>query len=252
VRRALLGLVATVLVAPACWAQSTAGSSSSFGGHIARIINRSGAAAPTALAAAVPGSNGIAYNGGPIMDDANGVNVYYIWYGDWSKDLLAKQVLVKFIKNIGGSPYFNINTNYYSLEPGLNSTSLIKDRVINAVHYMGSANDAYSQGTNLTNYQVYLAVANAITSGALPVDSNGVYFLLTSGDVDQTFGQIAFGTDYCGWHDSTQSLTFPSVSGVDIKFAFVGNAPGGQVKVLHLWPGQTPPADAMGRWIITH
>jgi hypothetical protein len=28
--------------------------------------------------------------------------------------------------------------------------------------------------------------------------------------------------------------------------------PGGQVKVLHLWPGQTPPADAMGRGIITH
>ena len=28
--------------------------------------------------------------------------------------------------------------------------------------------------------------------------------------------------------------------------------PGGQVKVLHLWPGQTPPGDARGRLMFTH
>jgi len=86
---------------------------------------------------------------------------------------------------------------------------------------MGSTNDNYSQGANISDYQVYLAVANAITSGALPVDKNGVYFLLTSGDVNETSG---FGSAYCAWHDSSTNLGFPAVSGVDIKLAFVGNA----------------------------
>jgi hypothetical protein len=130
------------------------------------------------------------YLGGDILDDANGVNVYFIWYGDWSKDHLAQKVLVNFIKHIGGSPYFNINTTYYSYEPARNGTRLIKDRVINAVHYMGSSTDNYSQGASLSDYQVYLAVANAITSGALPADKNGVYFLLTSADVQETSGFV--------------------------------------------------------------
>ena len=31
--------------------------------------------------------NGISYHNGPVMH--NGVNIYYIWYGDWSKDSLS-------------------------------------------------------------------------------------------------------------------------------------------------------------------
>jgi len=228
-RRAFIGLVAAVLVAPTCWAQSTAGGLSSLGGHIARIINRLAPATATAQPASVPGSNGIAYNGGPIMDDANGVNVYYIWYGDWSKDQLAQKVLVNLITHIGGSPYFNINTTYYSYELEPNGTKLIKDPVINAVHYMGSTNDNYSQGSNLSDNMVYAAVANAITSGALPLDKNGVYFLLTSGDVNQSDLQGGFGTVYCAWHASAinpelPTDSWPLVDGVDVKVAWVGNA----------------------------
>ncbi len=163
------------------------------------------------------------------MDDANGVNVYFIWYGDWSKDTLAQKVLVNFITHIGGSPYFNINTTYYSFEMGPNGSKRIKDSVINAVHYMGSATDNYSQGVSLSDDMVYAAVANAITSGALPLDSNGVYFLLTSGDVNQSDVGGGFGTTYCAWHASSINPELPTdqwpmVDGVDIKVAWVGNA----------------------------
>lgn len=163
------------------------------------------------------------------MDDAYGVNVYFIWYGDWSHDRDAQKILVDFIKHIGGSPYFNINTTYYSLEPGPNGKSLIKDRVINAVHYEGSTTDNYSQGANLSDNMVYAAVANAITSGALPLDKNGVYFLLTSGDVNQSDVQGGFGNTYCGWHSSSTNPelptdSWPPVDGVDVKIAWVGNA----------------------------
>jgi len=57
-------------------------------------------------------------------------------------------------------------------------------------------------------------VSKAIGSHALPLDSNGVYFVLTSADVNETSG---FCTQYCGWH------THGTITGTDIKFAFVGN-----------------------------
>lgn len=176
------------------------------------------------------------------MDDANGVNAYFIWYGDWSTNREAQAILVNFITHIGGSPYFNINTTYYSLSAALNGTRAIKDRVINAVHYMGSANDNYSQGTSISDYQVYLAVANAITSGALPADSNGVYFLLTSPDVNETSG---FGTVYCAWHWSTTNGGLPPIDGVDIKFSFVGDAET-QYAYSCIEDSQTPLSGSLG------
>jgi hypothetical protein len=132
------------------------------------------------------------------------VNVYVIWYGNWTGNT-ATTIIPNFLNAIGGSPYFNINTTYYN-----NSGT----HVINAVHYAGTANDSYSQGTSLGDAQIQAIVANAINSSALPNDTNGVYFILTSADVTETSG---FCTSYCGWH------TDATINGTDIKYAFVGN-----------------------------
>jgi len=248
-RRAFLGLVAAVLVVPACWAQSTAAQSKFVPVNGAPIINRllgalppaPAVTAPSALSSTAPtASNGIAYNGGPIMDDANGVNVYFIWYGDWSKDQLAQKVLVNLITHIGGSPYFNINTTYYSLEPGPNINNPIKDRVVNAVHYMGNTTDNYSQGTSPSDQQVFLAVANAITSGALPVDKNGVYFLLTSADVNAQ----GYSENFCAWHGNTGAGP-QSIDGTDIKVSWVGNA-AALYAYNCIWNYQTTLSGSMG------
>src|ERR1035438_3635947 len=59
---------------------------------------------------AVVQGNGINYHNGPVM--RNGVNIYYIWYGDWTKDATANAILTDYAINVGGSPYFNINTTY--------------------------------------------------------------------------------------------------------------------------------------------
>ena len=50
--------------------------------------------------------------------------------------------------------------------------------------------------------------------GTSAPDANGVYFVLTSPDVQETSG---FGTQYCGWH------TYGTLSGKAVKYAFVGN-----------------------------
>lgn len=153
---------------------------------------------------AAPGAtNGISYHGGPVM--LGTTNVYYIWYGDWSSNS-ATTILTDLANSIGGSPYFNINTTYYN---GSNT------HVLNAVKYVGSTTDNYSQGTALTDSKVRTVVSNAITSGRLPKDANGVYFVLTSADVNETSG---FCTQYCGWH--TYGLLNWTTY---IKYSFVGN-----------------------------
>ena len=152
--------------------------------------------------AAKTGSNGINYHGGPVI--LGTTNVYYIWYGNWSGNT-ASTILTDLATNIGGSPYFNINTTYYN---GANA------HVSNSVHMAGSTGDSYSHGAALSDSQVQAVVAAAITSNSLPKDTNGVYFVLTSADVNATSG---FCTQYCGWH------THGTIAGSDIKYAFVGN-----------------------------
>jgi hypothetical protein len=158
---------------------------------------------PNGQAGKPGGANGISYHGGPVM--SNGVNVYYIWYGNWSGNS-ATSILTDLAGSIGGSPYFNINTTYYD---SLNKA------VQNSVAYAGSTSDtAYSQGKSLSDTQIKTVVSNAITSGALKSDPKGVYFVLTSSDVTASSG---FCTQYCGWH------THATIGGADIKYAFVGN-----------------------------
>lgn len=150
--------------------------------------------------------NGIYYHGGPLLGTANtsAPKVYLIWYGNWSSNT-ATSILTNFVSNIGGSPYFNINTTYY--DGGGN-------HVINTVFYGGSATDNYSQGTSLGDSAVQLIVEQAISRGGLPLDTDGVYFVLTSKDVNEKSG---FCSNYCGWH------TYGTISGLNIKYAFVGN-----------------------------
>jgi hypothetical protein len=146
--------------------------------------------------------NGISYHGGPVI--LNTTNVYYIWYGNWSGNT-AVTILTDLANSIGGSPYFNINTTYY------NGSNV---HVTNSVHYAGSTTDNYSHGTSLSDSAVQAVVSSAITSGRLPKDTNGLYFVLTSADVTESSG---FCTQYCGWH------THGTISSSDIKYSFVGN-----------------------------
>ena len=148
------------------------------------------------------GGNGISYHGGPVVLGTN--NIYYIWYGNWAGNN-ATTILTDLAQNIGGSPYYNINTTYY------NGSNV---HISNSVHFASAISDSYSQGTALSDTAIQTIVSNAITSGKLPKDTNGIYMVLTSADVNATSG---FCTNYCGWH------THGTIGGSDIKYAFVGN-----------------------------
>lgn len=148
--------------------------------------------------------NGIEYHGGPVMLSSH--NVYFIWYGNWSGNT-ATTILPALISGLSNSPYFSINTTF---ENGSNQN------MSSSVVMAGQTFDSYSGGSTLSDSGVQGVVTHALLGGTLPRDTNGVYFVLTSADVNESNG---FCTAFCGWH--THYSTF--FTGGDIKYAFVGN-----------------------------
>ena len=149
-----------------------------------------------------PNTNGIQYHGGRVLTSPTGPNLYYIWYGNWSGNT-GPAILTDLANNIGGSAYFNIITSYYG------SSNVT---VTNAVNFVGSTNDAYSQGTAPSVAQIRMIVSSAI-AGGLAKDTNGVYMVLTSEDVAPS----SFCKGLCG------GWSHFSMDGSDIKYAWVGN-----------------------------
>lgn len=169
---------------------------------------------PDMYAAAQPttGSTGtqtpvITYHGGAVMGTPT---VYLIWYGNWNQtngsDTPAGQQLVRdFLFGLSNSPYYQINTSFSAT--GGTPTGLVT--------VGGETTDTGSQGTRLSDTRVQAVVSHAISTGHLPKDTKGVYFVLTSSNVSESSG---FCTRYCGWHTSA------TISGTNIKYSFVGNA----------------------------
>jgi len=176
--------------------------------------------------AAVPTGNGISFHGGPVMMGTK--HIYYIFYGSWPNSTV-NSMLVNFASNIGGSPYFNINNSY---------TDGSGAPIPNSVTFVSSTTDNYSLGTSLNDGSIKTIVQNAINSNKLPLDANGVYFVLTSADVNETTG---FCTQYCGWH------TYAFINGTYIKYSFVGNADRcpGACSIQSPGPNGTTGPDAM-------
>jgi hypothetical protein len=143
---------------------------------------------------------GIQYHGGPVM--LGTVNVYYIYYGNWTGSTLttAQSLLSTYAQSIGGTPYHNIETTYFN---GSNQ------HVSNSVAFGRSFTVGSPFGNNISDSQL-----TQIVQSVNPTDTNGVYFVLTSPEVNETSG---FCTQYCGFH------TRATINGHDIKYSFVGD-----------------------------
>ncbi|HVE84651.1 MAG TPA: hypothetical protein VND93_17460 [Myxococcales bacterium] len=147
--------------------------------------------------------NKIANHNGAVVTGTP--NVYFIWYGSWTGNT-AQPILVDFITNLGGSPWFQINTKYPAFAGGSPSGVVI---------YGGSVDDAYSHGPSLSDTDLAAVVAGQFASGGLPLDPNGIFVILGSSDVTATSG---FCSAYCGQHSSAV------YNGSTFRYVFVGNA----------------------------
>ena len=204
-------ILALALAASASAVMAQNGNSDTLGNH----GNSFEAGAPTIVPHGVNKTEGqptagttgtlsaITNHGGPVMA---GPKPFLIWYGNWNQsngsDTPAGQQIVRdFLFGNSNSPYFQINGTYgaaSSYTPVLLETTVA----------------AAKGGGALSDNSIATIVQNAINSKALPKDSDAVYFVLTSSDVNKT----GFCSQYCGWH------THGTLGGTDIKYSFVGNA----------------------------
>jgi hypothetical protein len=147
----------------------------------------------------------IGYHGGPVMGI---VTPYLIWYGNWNQgngsDTSAGQQLVRdLLHGLNSSNYYKTNATYSSVAPNGQINPIGKEVTV-----------GYTHGTSLSDATIQTIVSEAIAAG-IPKDYSGVYFVITSSDVNESSG---FCTQYCGWH------TRGTIGGTTIKYSFVGNA----------------------------
>ncbi len=158
---------------------------------------------------------GIDYHGGLVMTPTSGdgiVNLYFIWYGNWTNGPKASDS--QFTRDLMSALFSTTGLNNSSYEKINQSYGDGKNNVTGSLVLIKQINDNYSRGKVLHDADVEKVVSNAISTGALPNDSHGLYFVLSSSDVAETSG---FCVKYCGWHSSA------NFGGLDIKLGFVGN-----------------------------
>lgn len=161
--------------------------------------------------AVIFGGQTMTYNGGPIIN-AGTATIYTIFYGKaWTQT--ERQIVNNFLHHLGGTKTFNIDAGYFDSSGTHIPNSLLHDSVLDAT------NVGYSHGTNLSDAQIQQVVADAIKAAKLPVDTNGVYVVMT----DPTVKSSALGgfcKAQCGYHFDSSTIA----PGNDIKYAFIGNA----------------------------
>jgi hypothetical protein len=178
----------------------------------------------------------ILYFGGPLLTGATptraggGPTVYVIWYGNWNQNNgtdtpEGQQLVYDFLYGLSvgpdsayGSPYFNIVTTYST-----NSSAGVLFSVNGKIAFGGSCSVGYLYGSSLDaqNRDVAGYTICGTTPPLLPNDSNGIYLVLTSSDVDVTIpGPVHFCSRVCGAHSGSAANT---LCGNNIKVAWGGN-----------------------------
>jgi hypothetical protein len=149
------------------------------------------------------------YHGGPLITTPT---VYIIWYGNWNQsngsDTAAGQQLIRdWASAIGGTPYYNLNR----------SLSVAAFTITGNVSFTPTANEITDTGTStsLSDTDIRNIVDRNVGFGKLTYDANGLYFVITSSNVNENTG---FCTQYCGWH------TAGNVTAGHVRYSFVGNA----------------------------
>jgi hypothetical protein len=147
------------------------------------------------------GGTGISYHGGPVLQAGTHVAAVY-WAsspifnggpaaGTSGSGTADGSLVGTFLRGLGGSPYFGINSSY---------TDGAGRAIANSVtytQYWANNGNAPSGTTSVTDAQMVAMLQSGFNSGALSYDASTVYAIFTSGKVNLGGG---FGTQYCAYH----------------------------------------------------
>ncbi len=109
------------------------------------------------------------------------INVYIVWYGSWSSNNRA--TITNFILSLGTQ---NADVSL-SARRWWKTTGLYFNRLGNylsqSISLRKQVFDSYSYGKRLSEKNVVQVVYNQMKAKKLPLDRNGIFLVLTSGDV---------------------------------------------------------------------
>jgi hypothetical protein len=140
---------------------------------------------------------GIFYHGGPVIYQQKVAAVYWgtsvIYNGGPTPGTTGTgaqdgSLIGFFLRNLGGSSYFNINTTYFD------GTST---HVQNSVTYTQYWADNSAPSATVSDAQLQAEVAKGLNSGALTYDPSTLYHVFTGLNINLGGG---FGTQYCAYH----------------------------------------------------
>jgi hypothetical protein len=148
------------------------------------------------------GNTGIFYHGGPILYTTNVAAIYWasapIYAGgpaagsnNSSGNAGDNSLVGTFLRTLGGSQYFNINTTYYD------GSNVHVQNVVNYTQYWANNTSVPGAGATVTDAQMLSMLQAGFTSGKLTYDRNTLYNIFTAGTVNLGGG---FGTQYCAYH----------------------------------------------------
>jgi hypothetical protein len=207
------------------------------GTHIMLLHGHARPSAPRLNSAAA--DNGISYHGGPIIYAQKVAAIY------WSNGTIypggpapgtsgpgsADGSLVGFfMSQLGGSPYYNINTTYYdgAGTPVQNSVTYTQ--------YWASNTNVPLPLVPVLDAQIQAQVVAGFTSGNLTYDPNTLYLVFSDALVNLGGG---FGIEYCAYHGN---FTW---NGNDVKYAAMPHdIDFFDCTALHGSPNDDPAADA--------
>ncbi|XVF22157.1 hypothetical protein REPUB_Repub12eG0149500 [Reevesia pubescens] len=190
---------------------------------------------PSSLAAV---SSTVQYHGGPLLTKPNGLNVYLIWYGGFSQnDRISITDFFASFTSPGPHQGPSVSTWWRTI-------STYKDKagkpVSSTVRLVKQVGDLYSSGKTLKRVQIANFVKSKIESKIFPLDSNGIYLVLTAKDV--TVERFCMGS--CGFHESIMVGAMARV-----VFAQVGD-PTVQCPGLCAWPYALPAYGPPGQALV--
>ena len=171
-------------------------------GHVMGTNNQDGQGDGVSNAASRPGSGtGISYHGGPVLQAGTNVAAIYwaaspIYVGGPTPGTAGAgtgdaSLIGTFLRGLGGSPYFNINSTY---KDGAGRA------IVNAVSYTqfwANNSSVPANGANVSDAQMISMLQSGFNTGKLSYDASTIYSIFTAGTVNLGGG---FGTQYCAYH----------------------------------------------------
>lgn len=146
-------------------------------------------------------NTGILYHGGRVIAIPSITKVVAIYWGTGTiytgqaagtgTGSADPTLIGSFLRNLGGSPYFNINTTYYDGSGA---------HVLNQVAYTGfwsTGADVTGPSSSPTDADMVNVIQKGISLKKIAYDANTIYAIFTGSGVNLGGG---FGSQYCAYH----------------------------------------------------